>query len=273
MTKNNILQEIIQDSDERKKEIIDFISVVNSIESMEYYYIVGNKKRKNPNFHIKKDFEVVVKSGIVIFYSHWEWLIKYSWKKFLEYLKTLNLTRENLPSSFIEYYIKKNEKNLTNILSTLLDDKSIEVYDSMIDDLLNIDEKNLKYFFEKMWFNFDYFLESFRIKIESITGLYAWSNFIERVKQYKKQDNFLVEYIVTNKEKIDLIKTLENILQVNTKDPNMKSLLVLRHKIAHWVDVKIDIHRLRCLWEISIMLLDIFIESFKKSIMNNSNYI
>lgn len=266
MRKIELLKNFIDDIDRRKREITNLITFVEWVSSMEYYYKTTKWKRKNPNYYIKKDIDIVIKSWIVIFYSHWEGFIKESGRDFLKYLSTLNLKRDKIHKSFLDYFIYKNDKDLYVVLSKMLDDDVIPVYEDMLDNTSNMDIKTFKSFFEKIWFDFNVFLKSFELYIKSETWLIEDKDFLKRVSIFKKKNHYLVEYIETNISKINTNKTLENILKVDKNNPNLKWLIVLRHKIAHWDDIIVDLHRFKCLWKISILLLDVFKSSFEESL-------
>ena len=268
MEKNELFTNIIKDLTRRKKEILDISSIAEDINNINYYYHGWWKKRVNPNYHqLKPKNEIIIKSTILIFYSHWEWLVKFCWKKYIEFLKTKWLKRNEIDAIFIEHFIWKNKQDLNNLFEVLLDNKEIPIDDDIVKNILNLDYDWLESFFKKLWLSFDIFIKIFEEELIKNTWLEKWTWFKERVKHFKKWTHFLVDYIETNQTSINWRKTLEKIIKVDKNNPTDIWLVYLRHKIAHWADnVNISYKIFKNLSNITELLIDIFIKSFKQQI-------
>ena len=262
---NDVFIEVIKDIDKRKIVINNLTSVIKNINNISYYYTVKWKKRKNPNIDIKNDYNVLLNSWIVILYSHWEWFIKYSWKKYLNFLSQQEYKREKLDKCFVDYYINIDKNDLSNILQNIVDDSPIPIDIDMLKDIQNLNYKNLKKLFDRIGFDFWSFLNLFQKNIESITWLNKWSDFKFKISNFKKSDHFFVEYLAQNKISLNWDKILQKIIHNNNNNEDI-SLISLRHKIAHWVDIDISYERFISLSNITLLLLDIYLIFFKQEL-------
>jgi len=266
MNKNELLTEVIKDLNRRKEEILDLVSIVEWINNLTYFY--KNKKwesHRNPNFRLKKDIEIIIKSSIVIFYSHWEWLLKFTWKKYIDYLSSWCLKREDIDIAFLNYFINREKNNLPKLFKIFLENETIPLYQDMIDNVWNLDYQWVKKLFEDLWLDFEVFCGMFENQIISDTWLSNWTGLIEGLSNYKKWSHFLINYLENTKTKINGKKTLEKILAIEKNIPNPMWLVSLRHKIAHWASsINVDFRLFDNLSKITILLMDTFVESFDK---------
>lgn len=260
MNINDVFIEIIKDIDKRKIVINNLISVINNINNISYYYTVKWKKIKNPNIEIKNNYSVLLNSWIVILYSHWEWFVKHSWKKYLEFLAEQKYKRDKLDKCFVDYYINNKKNDLSNILQNIVDNSPIPIDTEMLKDIQNLDYKNLKELFKRIWFNFWTFTTLFQTNLESITWLNKWNDFQLKIWKFKQSNHYFVEYLDQNKNSLNWEKTLQKIIDKN--DENL-SLISLRHRIAHWIDIIVSFERFISLANVTLILLEVYIDFFK----------
>lgn len=266
---NEVFIEAIKDIDKRKIVINNLISVIKNINNISYYYIFKWKKRKNPNIEIKNNYDVLLNSWVTILYSHWEWFLKYSWKKYLEFLKEKSYKREKLDKCFTDYYINNKKNDLSSILQNIVDDSPIPIDLDMLKDIQNLDYDNTKILFKRLWFDFDNFIKLFSDRIEYSTWLNKCKNFADKIWKFKRTDHFLKEYIEQRKNSLDWDKTLQNIIKSDNKSQNKCNsiwLVSLRHKIAHWSDINIDFERFISLSNIVLLLLEVYLDFFKNEL-------
>lgn len=273
MELNKVFKDIIIDIDRRKWEIDNFISVIKSIHNIWYYYEVWWKKRKNPNLDIKHKSNILLKSWIVIIYSHREWFLKFSSERYLEFLSKQNFKRDQLPRCFFDEYInsiKSNKSNLSDVLSNLLDNNPIPIDTKMTQKFWNLDYTNTTSFFKNLWLDFNLFLQLRQDEIESRTWLWAWQDFIYKLWKFKDTTHFLVDYIKNNGNCLEWDSILKKILTVKDNDI---WLVALRHKIAHGVDTHISLERFISLSHITLLLLEVYLKCFQKDLSNRYGWI